>query len=70
MPHVVVALKIKKCRLRNYQISGSVKKFQIRNGYMQLIAFSHLVSNHRPVKCGFIKIKRANPLVQIHPSEL
>jgi len=39
--------------LRNYQISGSMKKFQIRNGYMQLIVSLVLVSNQNPIECGF-----------------
>ena len=37
---------------------------------MQPIAFLNLLSNHRPEKCGFRAIKRANPEVRIHPSKL
>jgi hypothetical protein len=29
--------------------------------YLNRIAFLNLVSNYRPEKCGFGKIKRANP---------
>jgi hypothetical protein len=38
-----------------------MKKLQILNGYMQLIAPSVLVSNQGPEKCSFKAIKRANP---------
>jgi hypothetical protein len=56
--------------LRNYQLSNSMKKLQIPNGYMQLIVSLVLVSNPRSAKCGFEAIKRANPLAKIHPSDL
>jgi len=38
-----------------------VKKIQIPNGYLQLIASSVLMSNHECEKYGFEEIKRANP---------
>jgi hypothetical protein len=47
--------------LRDAQISIISKIFQVSKGYIQLIAFLNLVSNHRPEKCGFEIIKRANP---------
>jgi hypothetical protein len=34
---------------------------QIRYGYLHLIEFLNLLSNPRPGKWGFEKIKRANP---------
>ena len=34
---------------------------QIRYGYLHRIVFLNLVSNRGPGKCGFEKIKRANP---------
>jgi hypothetical protein len=36
---------------------------------MQRIAFFHSVSNQRPEKCGFEKLKKANPRAGIHPAE-
>jgi hypothetical protein len=39
----------------------SIAILQIRYGYLNRIAFLNLVSNHRPEKCGFEAIKRANP---------
>jgi hypothetical protein len=48
-------------RLRNYQISNSMEKLQILNGYMQLIVSSVLVLNDDPEKYGLGTIKRANP---------
>jgi hypothetical protein len=38
-----------------------MKKLQIPNEYMQLIASSFFVSNQDPEKCGFEEIKGANP---------
>jgi hypothetical protein len=42
---------------------------QIPNGYLKRIALLNSVSNHRPEKCGFEKIKRANQRARIHPAE-
>jgi hypothetical protein len=47
--------------LRNYQISIFLELFQVSNGYMHLTAYSIFVSNRRPEKSGFWKLKRANP---------
>ena len=47
--------------LRDVQISIFPKIFQVSNGYMKFIGFWWTMSNSRPEKCGFEKIKRANP---------
>jgi len=39
----------------------SITILQIRYGYLQPIAILNLVSNHRPGKCDFEAINRANP---------
>ena len=46
--------------LRDVQVSIFPKNFQVSNGYLHRIAFLNLVSNRRPEKCDFEKIKRAN----------
>jgi hypothetical protein len=55
--------------LGDIQISIFLESLQIPNGYLNRIAFINLLSNQRSEKCGFKKIKRANPWLRTHPAE-
>jgi hypothetical protein len=57
---------VRDCRLRNYQISIFRELVQVSNGYINRIAFINLVSNRKPEKSGFMKIKRGNPKAWIY----
>jgi hypothetical protein len=57
-------------RLRQSNLSKSMKLLQIQNLYMQPIALPGLMSNIVPEKCGFWQIKRADLTARIDPSEL
>jgi hypothetical protein len=43
-----------------FERNPNITILQIRYGYLHRIAFLNLLSNHRPEKCGFEKIKGAN----------